>query len=193
MTPGGAQRSRTRSLAAPLALSAEGKTTVNTPLPVRLPPQLLQAVASADHTDALTTESDVDLLPFIQRMLSFQPGWIQALYRVRVLVLRVLGHRTGVPPQGAVPEQMPTQPGQRAAFFFVEEAGETYWTARASEAHLTARLAVLQSPGQTRRHLYRVVTVVHFHSMAGRVYFALIQPFHFLVVRAMMRHGGGAQ
>lgn len=154
-----------------------------------LPPRLREALATADHTDTLGTESDAELLPFAARMLSFQPPWLQALYRVRVVLLGLMGHRTGLPPQAACLETLPTTPGERAAFFTVEEAGADHWTARASEAHLTARLAVLQSPGQKRRFAYRLVTVVHFHNRVGRVYFALIRPFHVLVVRAMLRHG----
>jgi len=154
-----------------------------------LPPKLQRAITTADHTDTLSIESDAELLSFAARMLSFHPGWLQALYRVRVLLLGVLGHRTGLPPHPTILQTLPTQPGARAAFFTVEEAGPDHWTAQASEAHLTARLAVVQAPGQHRRFLYRLVTVVHFHNRVGRVYFAMIRPFHVLVVRAMLRHG----
>lgn len=154
-----------------------------------LPPKLQQAINTADHTDTLSIESDAELLAFAARLLSFQPGWLQVLYRVRVLLLGVLGHRTGLPQHPAPLHTLPTQPGEQAAFFTVEEAGPTHWTAQASEAHLTARLAVLQSPGRRRRFLYRLVTVVHFHNRVGRIYFAMIRPFHVLVVRAMLRHG----
>ena len=154
-----------------------------------LPPRLREALSTADHTDTLSVESDAELRPFVARTLSFHPRWLQALYRVRVVLLAALGQKTGLPPQTAPLGTLPTQPAERAAFFTLEEAGPDHWTAWASEAHLTARLAVLQSPGEKRRFLYRLVTVVHFHNRVGRVYFAVIRPFHVLVVRAMLRHG----
>lgn len=154
------------------------------------PAPLIRAVSSADHMDALSIESDVELLPFIRGMVSFNPSWLRALYRIRAAALRLVGHETGVPQGTAL--QISLTPGEQAGFFTVEDASDTHWIASASESHLTARLAVLQSPGRRRRYTYRVVTVVHYHNLLGRVYFAVIQPFHFLVVRAMMRHGAGA-
>lgn len=151
-----------------------------------LPASLTAALGHADHMDALSTEADRPLLPFIEDLLAFQPPWLTALYHLRRVLLGLAGHRTGVPPRGTR-SRVPTRPGEQAAFFTVEDAGPTHWLAGATEAHLTARLAVLQTPGTARRYRYRVVTVVQYHNRLGRVYFALIQPFHELVVRAMLR------
>lgn len=154
------------------------------------PASLTESLMEADHMDALSVESDTELHPFISRMLAYHPWWLDALYRVRVGFLRVLGHRTGLPPQASEPQQpLPTQSGEKAAFFTVQNAGPHHWMAGASENHLSATLAVLQTPGKHRRYQYRVVTVVKYHNLTGRIYFAVIQPFHFFVVRAMMHSG----
>lgn len=153
-----------------------------------IPASLVNALATADHMDALSTEAQPNLDEFILGMFAYQPPWLTFLYKIRVVLLGLLGHKTQMPQQKRL-TQLPKQPGEKATFFTVEDAHSTFWMANASEDHLTARIAVIQQAGKKQRFQYRVVTVVHFHNWVGRIYFAIIQPFHFLVVRAMMRHG----
>lgn len=152
------------------------------------PPSLQAATRGADYVEEKRIRSEATLPEFLAGLFSYSPPWLRALYRVRVGFLAMLGHReTGVPNFGA-PRRVPLRAGERLSFFRVEDASDGhYWIAVASEAHLSARLAVLREPTGQGDALYRVVTVVHLHNFAGRVYFTTILPFHHLVVNAMMR------
>lgn len=45
----------------------------------------------ADHIDVKTIESDVDLRSFISGMLSYYPWWMVSLYRIREILVGILG------------------------------------------------------------------------------------------------------
>lgn len=151
------------------------------------PVSLSSALATADHMDALKVESDIEFQPFLNGLLAFDPRWLQLLYRLRYVLLSLFGHRTGVPDFSSEIKVVPRQVGARVGFFEVEDSGPEHWMAVGRESHLTARLVVIRSPGVHRRYSYKLVTVVHYHNLLGRLYFAVIQPFHYFVVRAMLR------
>ena len=44
-----------------------------------------------NHCDVKTIEGDVSLREFIAGMLSYYPGWILFLYKVRELIVHLLG------------------------------------------------------------------------------------------------------
>jgi hypothetical protein len=150
-------------------------------------PELRALTEDADHVDVKTVEGDVTLREFLAGFISYEPGWLRFLYRVRAGFVRLLGMRQGeLPSAGDVrPEDVPFTPGEKLAFFTVTEAEEErYFVAGAAESHLTAWVAVVAEPGR-----FHVVTVVKYHRWTGPVYFNVIRPFHHLVVAGMARAG----
>ncbi len=146
----------------------------------------------ADHIDIKTVESTHDLRTFVTRLLSYQPGWVTALYGVRWAFVRMLGmSQQGVPkPPQVQPEDLPMSSDESAEWliFKVTKAKEeAYWFASAAESHLSATLGVIAEP-INNGYRYHVVTLVHYRSWAGPVYFNTIRPFHHLVVGSMMKH-----
>jgi hypothetical protein len=148
---------------------------------------LASVTEGADHVDVKTVESDVSLREFLASMLAYQPGWVSALYGVRKGFVRLLGMKQqGIPTAPRfTPETVPMTVGEKASFFTVRRAEEDrVWVADAEESHLRATLAVVHE-GRS----FHVVTVVHYKSWAGPVYFNVIRPFHHVVVKAMARAG----
>ncbi|MBG0814446.1 DUF2867 domain-containing protein [Planomonospora sp. ID82291] len=150
-------------------------------------PELRALTEDADHVDVKTVEGEVALREFLAGFISYEPGWIRLLYRVRAGFVRLLGMRQDEQPStaGTRPEDIPFTPGEKLAFFTVAEAEEErYFVAGATESHLTAWVAVVAEPGR-----FHVVTVVKYHRWTGPVYFNVIRPFHHLVVAGMARAG----
>lgn len=160
----------------------------SSPLLPRPVPAIDALLPGADHVDVKTIDTDRPMRPFVAALLSYHPGWLRALYRLRSWIVPLLGLRSGAPAFAPMdPAAVPMEAGAAAAFFTVESAREDdHWIASASESHLTAHLGVVTERigGRFRHH---VITIVHHRSWAGPVYFAVIRPFHHLVVRAMMR------
>ncbi|MBB4917142.1 DUF2867 domain-containing protein [Streptosporangium saharense] len=141
----------------------------------------------ADHLDVKTVEGRASLEEFLGGMLAWRPGWLRFLYRVRGGFVRLLGMRqNGNPAEGRAPAGKDAfVPGARVPPFTVVEADrDRYVAVVVAESHLTAHLVVVAEPGR-----FHVATVVHYHRWTGPVYFAVIRPFHHLVVRAMARAG----
>ncbi len=146
----------------------------------------------ANHIDVKTIESNVDLRVFVSGMLSYCPWWMVSLYRIREIIVGVLGLvRHEKPETLPLPENLSFEPGENASFFIVRAAKEdTYWVSETPEdKHLKAFLGVVAenlSHDRTRFHVFTVVKYLHW---TGPVYFNLIRPFHHIVVWTMMKAG----
>lgn len=149
---------------------------------------------NADHIDVKSIESDVDLQSFISGMLSYYPSWMVFLYRIREILIVILGlvrHEKPEALPAIKPEDLSFTPGENASFFVVRDAKEDlYWVSETPEdKHLKALFGVIaEKLGQncTRYHVFTSVKYLHW---TGPVYFNLIRPFHHMVVRSMMRAG----
>lgn len=153
-------------------------------------PELATLAADADHVDVKPFVSDKSLPEFIAAFFSYQPRWIMFLYGVRFFFVRLLGMKqTGVSQRRTIqPEDISMTPGATAAFFRVKTAvPDQYWVAEAAESHLTAQLGVAVEPLDGATNRFYVLTIVHYNSWAGPVYFNVIRPFHHLVVGSMGR------
>ncbi|GAA3132800.1 DUF2867 domain-containing protein [Planomonospora alba] len=153
-------------------------------------PELRAYTEGADHVDVKTVEGEVTLREFLAGFVSYEPGWIRFLYRVRAGFVRLLGMRQEELPsaRGTRPRDVPFTPGEKLGFFTVAAAEEDrYFVAGSTESHLTAWLAVVAEPGR-----FHVVTIVKYHRWTGPVYFNVIRPFHHLVVSGMARAGAAA-
>ena len=155
-------------------------------------PELGPVLKGADHIDVKVVTGTVDLRTFITAMLGYQPGWITALYRIRMVLLRALGMRQAGIRRGPkmTPETVPMRPGSSAGFFTVRVAEEDrYWVGGTSERHLESAVGVVVEPLSADRRRFYVLTVVRYHAWTGLVYFNLIRPFHHLVVGRMAAAG----
>jgi hypothetical protein len=156
-------------------------------------PEFAALWENADHIDVKSVIGSVDLRTFLANMLSYQPDWVAALYRVRAVFVRFLGmHQRGLARRKSLtPETIPMQAGQRAIFFTVRMAKEEhYWIAEAKDTHLSAIIGVVVEPlPEQEQKRFHVVTIVYYNNWAGPVYFNVIRPFHHLVVRGMTTAG----
>ncbi len=147
-------------------------------------PQLEKYLEGADHVDVKTVEGALTMREFIARFLSFRPGWVKFLFRVRGVVAKILGldHPTdSLPPLTA--DSLPVTPGEEAAFFTVVDSdGESFWIACIEDDHLDAHVAVIVEPLGEGINRFHTVTIVHYNNWIGPLYFNLIRPFHHLIV-----------
>ena len=154
-------------------------------------PELAPLMDAADRIHVRSVETDLPLRTLVVRVLSYTPGWMLGLYRLRAVLVRLLGTRQeGMPGRVALePEEVSFTPGDPAAFFTVAAAEEgLFWAASARDGIIEGTLAVARESvpgGPDRCH---VLTLARFVRPAGRVYFTIITPFHHLVVAGMLRH-----
>ena len=154
--------------------------------------ELRPILEDADHVDVKTVEGKVDLRVFISSMMTYQPWMVTQLYRVRAVLVRLLGMKQeGIPkPVIIPPDRIPMEKGSDISFFKVVLTKEdSYWVAEARDKHLSAYLAVIVEPLQGSSNRFHVMTVVHYLNWTGPVYFNLIRPFHHLIVKKLALEG----
>ncbi|MEJ2100003.1 MAG: DUF2867 domain-containing protein [Desulfobacterales bacterium] len=148
----------------------------------------------ADFTDVKVFEGEVSLRKFIASMLSYYPWWIVQLYRIRKLLVSILGlvkHEE--------PEELPNlqsddvsfTPGENVSFFIVRCAKEDkFWVSETpDDKHLRAYFSVVKEPVSNSINRFYVIITVFYKHWTGPIYFNLIRPFHHLVVSRMARYG----
>lgn len=148
----------------------------------------------SDYLDIKVVQGRTDLRKFLAAMLSYYPWWVVILYRLRSLLVDVLGLV-----RHEAPEELPKlraedisfTAGENVTFFIVRSAQEeTYWFSETPEdKHLCAYFGVIVEPLKNGFKRFYVVTIVHYKHWTGPVYFNLIRPFHHLVVSRMARAG----
>lgn len=155
---------------------------------------LVSVASDSDHIDVKTYRGHGSLEAFVAGFMGYHPAWVKALYAVRWGFVRLLGMRQQrVPDMGAQrrPQDVPMQPGQKAAIFTVDAAeADRYWLVSATDTHLTAHLCIIAEPADDSGvRTFHVITLVHYRNWTGPVYFNVIRPFHHLVVGQMSRAG----
>ena len=146
----------------------------------------------ADFTDVKVYEGRPTLSEFIAGMLSYYPWWILLLYRVRKILVAVLGlvkHERPATLPDLRPQDVSFTPGENVTFFTVRAAKpDSYWFSETPEdKHLKAYFGVVNEPLSGAQNRFYVVTTVYYKHWTGPIYFNLIRPFHHLVVSCMAR------
>ena len=151
-------------------------------------------IEGADVVDVKVFRGQTSLWGYIASMLSYYPWWVVGLYRIRKLLVGVLGLA-----KQATPEKLPDlnpadvslSPGNHVTFFVVRCAEEDrFWIAETpQDKHLRAYFGVVKEPVNGAVSRYYVITTVFYKHWTGPVYFNLIRPFHHLVVSRMARYG----
>ncbi|MET4798918.1 DUF2867 domain-containing protein [Bradyrhizobium sp. LB11.1] len=111
------------------------------------------------------------------RMVLNAPRWIDALTRLRNILVKPFGLKTSG--EGAY------APGGLIGLFPVLSETPDQLIAGFDDSHLDFRLVVDVAGEATLRHVTST-TLVRTNNLLGRTYLALIIPFHKLVVRGMM-------
>ena len=148
----------------------------------------------SNHIDVKTIEGNTSLRQFVASMLSYYPWWVLLLYRIRSVLVKILGLV-----EQQAPEVLPHLQaanvsfavGDLVTFFTVRLAKEKhYWVGETPEdKHLSAYFGVFVEPLAVNRKRFHVATIVHYKHWTGPVYFNIIRPFHHLVISRMMRAG----
>ena len=159
-------------------------------------PRFRKFFQDMDYADIKTITADVSLRQFIAGMLAYHPWWMAMLFRLREILVALLGlvkHDLPDRPAMQSADAISFTPGDSALFFIVREAEEDrFWVAESPpDNHLAAYFGVVAQRLGKGMSRFSVFTTVRYLHWTGPVYFNLIRPFHHLVV-ARMVHAGAA-
>ena len=145
--------------------------------------------ADADVTDIKTIDATITVRQFVAGLLSYQPGWVRFMFRVRKAAMELMhiAEDGEAKPPALTPETLPVTPGEEAYIFTVVEAQEDrFWIGTMHDDHLDADFLVVAEPLVNGRNRMYAITLVRFNKPIGRLYFRFIEPFHHLIMRTLM-------
>jgi hypothetical protein len=142
-------------------------------------------LAGAQFIDAFSVAVDggaLDARGAAERMLGHRPRWIAALMALRNHLVAPFGLKTPSPNRRTSADAV-------GIFPVLSESPERL-VAGFNDKHLDFRVLVdVASAGRGQQ--VTATTLVLTHNLLGRVYLAIILPFHRLIVRSMMRQIAG--
>lgn len=155
-------------------------------------PDLKPFFDDADYVDIKVIEGEKSLREFIAGLLSYYPWWIVWLYRIREVMVALLGLVRHEKPEvlpSLTARDVSMTPGESVTFFIVRKAVDhAYWVSETpDDKHLSAYFGVVKEKMDHQRSRFHVFTIVRYLHWTGPVYFNLIRPFHHLVVSRMMK------
>jgi len=157
---------------------------------VRTIPALAGLANGADRIHVKSVACGKTLREFLAAILSYMPGWMRFLFRVRGVFVRVLGARQDAIPLrlSLAPEDVSFVPGDEGGFFNVVSAEEErYWIGEAKDRILSGYLGVVVEPLEDGAKRFHIITMAKYHHWTGPIYFNVINPFHHIVVLYMAR------
>ena len=138
-------------------------------------------LTGAQFADAFCIEigdRELDARRAAEQMMARQPRWAEALLSLRNLLVAPLGLRTSG--AGLVP------PRDMIGIFPVVSETPDRLIAGFNDRHLNFRVVIdVTAPGDIRQ--VTATTVVRTNNRFGRIYLAIIMPFHRLIVPALLR------
>jgi hypothetical protein len=161
-----------------------GERRVQLPAESRISYLYLGAHLADAYAIALPHTATRDITVLAHAVLANPAPWARSLLRVRDAVMSGFGVKTS----GQISSEAKTSGKERMSFFPVESRSERELVVGEDDRHLDFRASVLLrlcADGSGDELV--ATTVVHCHNTLGRVYLALISPFHRLIVRSNLR------
>jgi len=135
---------------------------------------------SADYSECyqMATNKKSVTLESCLSSFSFRPKWVDFLFKLRNILVKPFNLDTST---DEVTNNNPEK-GEKLGFFDVLERSETEILLNANDKHLEGWFS-LQYETDKDKHTVKIVTVVKFHNLMGKIYFYTIKPFHYLIIR----------
>lgn len=148
----------------------------NYPVPVTLPHPALPLADWADCYELLVPGNGLTATLAAGRAMGDFPGWVRALMWLRNAIVRPLGLKGSGPPNTR----------EMIGIFPVLSRSDEQMVLGFDDAHLDFRIVVDVRPAGETRQVVSVTTLVRRKILVGKLYLAMITPFHRLIVRTML-------
>ena len=127
---------------------------------------------------------DRPLPEILQYVLIEMPGWARMLMRLRDRIVGFFGIKTTkeLPQNNSFRKSVAV--GDHIGFMKIRSMSEQEIIVGEDDSHLNFRVSLRREPGEAG--LVSLATLVHRHNLIGRLYLALIMPFHKLIVKSRL-------
>ncbi len=136
-----------------------------------------------DYADTFSTTNHIDPLPVVTtKIFATAPKYVRALMALRNAIVKVFGLKTDFP----IEKNQVFKVGGRVAFFKIYEIREDEILLGEDDSHLNFRVSIFDS--KEPENNIKVTTLVEYNNTLGKLYFAVVKPFHMLIVKRMVKN-----
>ena len=144
---------------------------------------VLSDLNRVDYFDSyMIFKNTQDSVAGITRKILKAPGWVDALGKLRDVLVKPFGLKTENDIKNGQGNNHPEFDFAPVLYQSDEEI-----VMGMNDKHLYFRLSVMKIARQDDLQVF-LTTVVRFNNFGGKIYFALIRLFHGLIVRTMLKH-----
>lgn len=123
---------------------------------------------------------------FAANLFPIKIPWINFLFRFRNILVRFVGLKTGdkIPPKES--DEKIYKVGEKVSVWTISERNDNEIVMSESDKHLNFKASLLlRKTGDN--YSITFITLVHLKNRLGSIYFAIVKPFHKLVVKAIIK------
>lgn len=146
--------------------------------PFASPDRLLAGATFADSYALTTDDLGLDAVEATKRVMGRTPRWVSGLMALRNVLVTPFLLKTG--------REKSVRSSVRIGFFPVISQSADEVVLGMNDRHLDFRLSVEVKPLGAGRQEISATTAVKPHNLFGRIYLAIVTPFHRVIVPAML-------
>ena len=154
------------------------------PATVVLPCPHLPDADWADRFELALNGKGLTAVEAAERALGNSPGWVSALLKLRNRVVSLVGLKTEAPKVGKYGLIGP---------FPVLSRNDDEVVLGFNDAHLDFRIVVDVRAGSAVNQIVGMTTLIKRHNALGRVYLAMVMPFHKVIVPTLLAGAASRQ
>lgn len=151
-----------------------------------LPQNSLLSTGQWDYTDSYSVNLTTENQPITPQLLakaffSGSPAWVEFLFKLRNKI--VAGFGLKVPDSKPNIQDFEIKKGQTFGIFHIYDLTETEVILGENDKHLDFKVSLFCAKKEII-----ISNVVKYNNIAGRLYFAIVKPFHRLIVKSMLKN-----
>lgn len=154
---------------------------------------LAEKYLPADYSEAyeMIVEKNSQLTPdnlLIAFWTDF-PAWVRRLFSLRDILVKPFGLK-GADDNYSTFQQKFTEMVRTGGSYQVmslSAKSENETVMQLTDKHLTTELSCHTENAVENKLKISIITIVHYHNALGKIYFAVIKPFHIIIVKAIMK------
>lgn len=149
----------------------------------KLTDDLKSLLPMIDFEDTFSTTNHINSIEEITNLVfNTTPNWVNALFTIRNNVVGFFGIKTEIPDDYNEKFKV----GGYVKFFKIYSISDNKIILGADDSHLNFRALVINDKSDS--YNIKVITLVEYNNLKGRIYMGVIRPFHRLVVKRMVRN-----
>ena len=141
------------------------------------------ALPKIDFSDTFSTTNHQDDLGLISNLVfGTVPKWVGALMKLRNILVKKFGLKTEKPEDFHSSFKV----GGYIGFFQIFSIEQNEIMLGADDKHLNFRVSIYDS-GENQFNI-KVTTLVQYNNRFGKIYMAIVKPFHHFIVKRMVKN-----